>query len=266
MLIDSHSHSRFSFDSMADCEKNILAAMDAGLDGLAFTDHIDRVDGPLDNTFDFDEYFRVLLPLKERYEDKIQLLLGAELGFNIKKNDWIEAAMADDRFDFFIGSLHTVDDQDVATTLRQGGAVDLHSYYRKYYDAMVAAVENTSGFHILGHVDYLDRYVPDKSAIPTFAFYRDQVAAVLENIIRRDLVLEYNTAGKYKGLSYGNPKKEILELYKDLGGKNICLSSDAHKSEHIGRDFSSAKDYLLNLGFTHIRYFKKKVPTDAPLA
>lgn len=72
MLIDSHSHSRFSFDSMADCEKNILAAMDAGLDGLAFTDHIDRVDGPLDNTFDFDEYFRVLLPLKERYEDKIQ--------------------------------------------------------------------------------------------------------------------------------------------------------------------------------------------------
>ena len=265
MLIDSHSHSHFSFDSVADCEENILTAIEKGLDGLAFTDHIDRVDGPLDNTFDFDEYFSALLPLKERYENKIMVLLGVEMGFNLKKKDWIENAMADDRFDFFIGSLHTLDDKDVAGTLRSG-AVDLRSYYKAYYDAMVAAVEHTSGFHVLGHVDYLDRYVPDKSAIPPFAFYRDQVAAVLENIIRRDLVLEYNTAGKYKGLSYGNPKKEILELYKDLGGKNICLSSDAHRSEHIGRDFTSAKDYLLNLGFTHIRYFNKKVPTDAPLA
>lgn len=265
MLIDSHSHTRFSFDSNADCEENILAAVDAGLDGLAFTDHIDRVDGPLDNTFDFDEYFLTLLPLKARYKNKIRLLLGAEMGFNLKKNDWIEDAMTDDRFDFFIGSLHTLDDKDVASAMRNSTG-DLRSYYKAYYDAMVAAVENTSGFHILGHVDYLDRYVPDKSAIPPFAFYRDQVAAVLEFLIRRDLVLEYNTAGRYKGLSYGNPKKEILALYRDLGGKNICLSSDAHRSEHIGRDFSSAKDYLLSLGFTHIRYFEKKVPTDAPLA
>lgn len=117
LLIDSHSHSRFSFDSEADCEDNILAAMARGLDGLAFTDHIDRVDGPLDYCFDFDDYTRTLIPLKARYKDRILVLIGAEMGLNLEKNHWIEAAMKDDRFDYFIGSLHTVDNQDVASTL-----------------------------------------------------------------------------------------------------------------------------------------------------
>ena len=265
LLIDSHSHSRFSFDSEADCEENILAAMARGLDGLAFTDHIDRLDGPLDYCFDFDDYIRTLIPLKARYTGRLRLLIGAEMGLNLTKNDWIEAAMKDDRFDYFIGSLHTVDNQDVASTLyRYKG--DLKVFYRNYYDAMVHAATGTTGYHVLGHMDYLDRYVRDKAAIPPFAFYKEQVAAVLEHLIQKDLVLEYNTAGKYKGLNYGNPKEEILALYRDLGGKRICLSSDAHKSEHIGRDFHSAKDYLIRLGFTHATYFEKKCPVEVPLA
>ena len=265
MLIDSHSHSRFSFDSEADCEENILAAIKAGLGGLAFTDHIDRVDGPLDFCFDFDDYIRTLLPLKARYEDRILVLIGAEMGLNLRKNDWIESAMADDRFDYFIGSLHTVDNKDVASTLYTYKG-DLKPFYKNYYDAMVEAAANTRGYHILGHMDYLDRYVQDKAMIPPFAFYRDQVAAVLEHLIQKDLVLEYNTAGKYKGLSYGNPKEDILALYRDLGGERICLSSDGHKSAHMGRDFESAKNLLIHLGFTCATYFEKKVPKEVPLS
>lgn len=265
MRIDSHSHSRFSFDSEGDCEKNILAAIEAGLDGLAFTDHIDRVNGPLDYCFDFDDYIRTLLPLKARYKDRLLVLIGAEMGLNLEKKDWIEAAMTDDRFDYFIGSLHTVDNEDVASTLYTYKG-DLKPFYKNYYDAMVDAATGTSGYHILGHMDYLDRYVQDKGMIPPFAFYKEQVAAVLEHLIQKDLVLEYNTAGKYKGLSYGNPKEDILRLYQDLGGKRICLSSDGHKSAHMGRDFDSAKNYLLHLGFTHATYFEKKVPVEVPLA
>lgn len=265
MLIDSHSHSRFSFDSQGDCEENILAAIAAGLDGLAFTDHIDRVESPLDYFFDFDDYLRTLLPLKARYKDQLLVLIGAEMGLNLEKNDWIEAAMADDRFDYFIGSLHTMDNQDVASTLRRYQG-DLKVFYRNYYEAMIHAATGTKGYHILGHMDYLDRYVQDKEAIPPFAFYKEQVAAVLEHVIQKDLVLEYNTAGKYKGLAYGNPKEEILTLYRDLGGRRICLSSDGHKPEHMGRDFESSKHYLLHLGFTHATYFEKKVPKDVALA
>ncbi len=264
MLIDSHTHCLFSFDSSADCEANILAAIQTGLDAVAFTDHIDRVDGPLDNTFDFDDYFQTLSPLRERYKDRIQILIGAEMGFNVKKNDWIEEAMTDDRFDYFIGSLHTLDDEDVAMTLAKMDG-DLQPYYTRYYDTLLEAVRNTQGFHILGHMDYLDRYVRNKATIPPFSLYKAQVAAVLEYVIQKDLVVEYNTAGKYKGLSYGNPKEDILVLYKDLGGKRICLSSDAHQSAHIGRDFSSAKNYLLHLGFTEVTYFKDKRPVEAPL-
>lgn len=101
---------------------------------------------------------------------------------------------------------------------------------------MAEAAANTRGYHILGHMDYLDRYVRDKGMIPPFAFYKDQVAAVLEHLIQKDLVLEYNTAGKYKGLSYGNPKEDILRLYRDLGASGSAFlptATNRHTSAGI---------------------------------
>lgn len=133
MLIDSHTHCRYSPDSKSDPEDNILAAIDRSIQVLAFTDHVDRVDNALDYVFDFDAYIKELNSLKERYKDKIDILIGCEMGLNPDMNRVIEPAMADDRFDFFIGSMHTLDNQDVASTVRRMTG-DFLDYYLHYYE------------------------------------------------------------------------------------------------------------------------------------
>lgn len=264
MLIDSHTHCRYSPDSKSDPEDNILAAIDRNIQVLAFTDHVDRVDNALDYVFDFDAYIKELNDLRERYKDKIDILIGCEMGLNPDMNRVIEPALADDRFDFFIGSMHTLDNQDVASTIRRMTG-DFLDYYLHYYEEMFNAVESTKGFHVLGHMDYVDRYLTDKSMIPKFVRYRDIVAAVLESVIQKNIVVEYNTGGFFRGLPYGNPKDDILKLYRDLGGERICLSSDAHFPAHIGRGFSEAREHLKALGFQHLTYFKNKQPIEVPL-
>ncbi|MDY6045368.1 MAG: histidinol-phosphatase HisJ family protein [Peptoniphilus sp.] len=264
MIIDAHTHSRFSMDSRSDPKDNILSAIDKGLDAIAFTDHVDRVDNALDYFYDFDRYVETLRSLKNRYRDEIDVLIGCEMGLNPSLNSIIEPMMDDERFDYFIGSLHTLKDRDIASAMRAWDG-PLERYYKEYYLAILEGVTSTEGFHVLGHLDYIDRYVPEKSDIPPFESYREIVADILRAAIRKDLVVEYNTGGFYKGLDYGNPKDEILSLYRDLGGRRICLSSDAHRPEDIARGFSSAVEHLRALGFETITYFKDKKPIESPL-
>ena len=60
----------------------IEGAIGKGLEMICFTDHYDKDDvewGP-ESIFDPQEYFRVLKPLKEKYQDKIDVRIGVELG------------------------------------------------------------------------------------------------------------------------------------------------------------------------------------------
>ena len=66
MLWDTHMHCNFSGDSDADPEDMIRAAINAGLDGICFTDHLDY-DFPSDPpdlfVIDLDDYDRAIQAL-----------------------------------------------------------------------------------------------------------------------------------------------------------------------------------------------------------
>ena len=84
---------------------------------------------------------------------------------------------------------------------------------------MLKCVKEYDDFDVLGHIDYIDRYFPDKSIIPSFSFYKDQIQEILKVLIEKDKGLELNTASLRYGLFYFHPKVEILLLYRNLGGK-----------------------------------------------
>ena len=73
MYYDMHVHSTFSTDSELEMEKGILRAIELGLTGIAFTDHldIDYIDHEEEFQYDFQEYFRnTALTLKKAYQRK----------------------------------------------------------------------------------------------------------------------------------------------------------------------------------------------------
>ena len=111
-MFDYHMHSRVSFDGHASGLDMALAAKNAGLKEICFTDHIDY--DPLETmgvmAFDTDTY-------NNEYNDlEVPGLLirrGMEFGMTVDNREQFKKDLARRPFDFVLGSIHFVDDLDV---------------------------------------------------------------------------------------------------------------------------------------------------------
>jgi histidinol-phosphatase (PHP family) len=61
--------------------------------------------------------------------------------------------------------------------------------------------------------------------------------------------------------NHTTPTKEILELYRRLGGELITVGSDAHHARHVGSGLDWAYDTLRSLGYRYITTFDQRKPT-----
>ena len=123
---------------------------------------------------------------------------------------------------------------------------------------MLESIKSCKNFSVLGHIDYIDRYIKDKSVIPGFSFYEDLIEEILKELIKTNRGIEYNTAGFRNNLSYANPKDKILEKYMNLGGKIITLGSDSHYPDTISYKINDGIKHLKYLGYKNISYFENK--------
>lgn len=264
-LYDSHLHCSFSTDSDTPAEEQILKGIALGLSGMTFTDHLDP-EFPLDNTqyiFDTNEYFNTLSPLKEKYKEKIDVLIGAELGMRPDQVNLLPSMAADKPYDFIIGSIHVVDGYD--------------PYYREYwndygtekglkrfFELTAECVEIFDYYDTLGHIDYIYRYAPDGDKYPIECF-ADEIDRILKCIIAKGKALEINTAGLKYGIPYAHPQPYIMKRYYELGGRLLTLGSDGHKPEHIAYGFDQIAEYIKSFGFDGYVRFKNRKPYFIPL-
>ena len=87
------------------------------------------------------------------------------------------------------------------------------------------------------------------------------VAEILKQDIDDDKGIEINTASWQYGLKDTQPAREILRLYKDLGGRIITIGSDAHTAKYVGAHIKDAMDILKNeIGFSQICTFDHMRP------
>ena len=255
---DLHLHSNFSFDSNTDPEENIKSAIKNNIKIMAFTDHTDNFcQNDRDISFDLDKYFSTIYKLREKYNDQIKILAGIEVGIAYENADIINKFIEENPFDFVIGSIHAVEFEDVWSNRKNIEKNPKH-YYRKYYKYMLDSVKSCKNFSVLGHIDYIDRYLEDKSVIPDFSFYEDLIEEILKELIKTKRGFEYNTAGFRNDLTHANPKDKILEKYKHLGGNIITLGSDSHFPDTISYKIDDGIKHLKDLGFDHISYFENK--------
>lgn len=111
---------------------------------------------------------------------------------------------------------------------------------------------------VLGHLDLIKRYDP-AGAYP-FAKSRDVIAAILERAIADGKGIEVNTPSFRYGLHDLQPCTEILELYRDLGGRIVTIGSDSHKPEHLGAYIRRIKRRLAALGYESFCTFEHGEP------
>ena len=266
MFWDQHMHCNFSGDSDALPEDMIKAAIAHGLSGICFTDHLDYDYPEEPNIFllDFDNYFRELSDLKEKYAGRISVNIGIELGLQTQVAGQNLAVAKKYPFDFIIGSSHVVNHMDPYYPEFFAGR-DEDAAYMEYFESVLQNIKSGVDFDVYGHIDYVVRYGPNKNAFYTYEKFKDIINEILSLLISKGKGIEVNTGGFKYGLGHPNPTEDIIKRYRELGGEIITMGADAHAPEYAAYEFDKTAQIIKNCGFKYYTVFKNRKAEFIPL-
>lgn len=265
IISDYHVHTEFSGDSSTPTSLMIEQAVKLGLHRLCLTEHhdigfLDMVTDQIDIDFqlDTDRYISTITKLKEIYYSDIQLLTGVELGMAPELAGSLTTYTKQYDFDYIIGSTHLVDNMDPyypAYFERYPGKRGME----RYFEVTLNNILNFSEYDSLGHLDYAVRYCPDPTSYRP-SDYLDYIDAILKHLIHNGKALEVNTSALKKGFANPNPHRDILVRYKELGGEQLTIGSDAHTTDAIGYGFQLIAELLQDIGFRYYTVYEKRTP------
>ncbi|QOP46359.1 histidinol-phosphatase [Sulfurimonas paralvinellae] len=259
MIVDLHNHTPLCNHAEGEIEEYIEAAIQKGTKVFGFSDH-----APMDfdpeyrmKFEDMQAYEASVLAVKEKYKDKIEILLGYEVDYLPGHMD--ERVLHAD-VDYLIGSVHFIDEWgfDNPEFIGQYENEDIDVIWQKYFDA-IEAMAKTKLFDIVGHLDLIKifKFMPKKE-ITEIA--KKALLAIKES----DMVLEINVAGYRKPVAEAYPSKELLEEAYKLG-IDITLSSDAHKPEQVGLYNDQVIAMAKSIGYRECAYFQNREKKFLPL-
>ncbi len=282
MQEDYHVHTAFSDDSDYAPQQVIEDAIRKGITHICITDHVDygikrdwddpqgilyRKGGPgepdqipLANV-DYPAFYREITRLQAQYKERIQIGMGMEFGMQSHTIPDYEKLFASYPFDFIILSVHEVEDKEFWTGDFQKGRTR-EKFHLRYYEEMLYLVQHYHHYSVLGHMDLITRYDPE-GALP-FEAIRPVVEQILKTVIADGKGIEINTSSTRYGLEL-TPCREILTLYKELGGKIITIGSDSHKETHLGFRLRETAQLLQEMGFESVCTFEQMQPVFHPI-
>jgi len=256
-MYDYHTHTAFSDDCDVSMNDMIQGAIKAGITELAITDHHDP--GYEDPEFPFQldskSYFRALLDAEKIYGDRIKLIKGMVIGIMDALLDECNRYVNEFPYDFIIGSFHCLKKDDLYRY--DFSSVDRPSKLEEFYIYVNKCFKEFKNYDIAGHLTIIDRYIGE---IYDYEPYMDIIEDTLKTIIYDGKGIEINTSSfKYK-TGIWLPRKEVLSLYRQLGGEILTFGSDSHQPEYFRYHFSEAHEFARSLGFKYQCTFKDRKP------
>lgn len=258
---DNHIHSKFSGDSDMEATDACQRAVEIGLKGLVFTDHVDYDYPDFDDNFliNLDQYFEFFKNLKNTWRKKLDIRIGVEMGFQPHVLGEINTTLNKYPFDFVINSVHIVDHLDPYSGAFFKGKTQRQAYER-YLQEILCSINSYDNFDIIGHIGYAARYGNFEDKQLRYNDYNDLLDQILKASIEKGKGIELNTSGLRSDLHSPIPGYDVFNRYLELGGEIVTIGSDSHFTEHIGHSFSEATDYLKSIGFKHVVHFDKRKP------
>ena len=248
MIADLHTHTILSCDAHATMEGYLLQAEKNCVDLFCITEHVDY--NPLDWGFGFydpDGYFKKLNAFKNQYRGTVQILAGLEFSEPHEHPDELAFLSRTYSYDCIIGSIHWANNLFPA----YGEAVDAKAYFEVYWKSVLKTAK-CGGFDTLGHLDFPKRYYKE-------LWYRESdIREICKYLVQNEIALEINTSALRKGLSETMPGKELLMIYRDVGGTFVTVGSDAHDDKDLAADNSVAKQLIQSLGLQEVIYIGRK--------
>ncbi|MDQ3539974.1 MAG: histidinol-phosphatase HisJ family protein, partial [Chloroflexota bacterium] len=257
-------HTTQSADCATPIRVSCESAIQRGITEIAFTDHIEHELADMSyGFFDYPTYMAAIEDARDRYGDQLVILSGAEVDFNTRIANDVEAFLGSHEFDFVIGSVHY---GDLGEIIFPEYFVErsIEDVLLAYLEQIHAAVE-TGWFDTIGHIDLPKRYAPSAAGEYVPQRYVAELSDVFRSMIDRGLTFEINTSGLRQAPKTSMPGPQIVALYTALGGAAVTIGSDSHVPETIGADFDRTMSMLKLMGIQEISTFRQRHRANVPI-
>jgi histidinol-phosphatase (PHP family) len=268
MYLDSHVHTKkFSPDARMLFEDLLKYLSDKDDRYVCITEHYDY-DYPKKYTglcFDPEYYISEYNELKQQYERTSSLtfpiLLGAEIGYRNHLTDYYDEFYRKNQFDSVTGSIHTIGDIDPFFE-RFYYDYGKEKAYAIYLENIAHMIENSDGFDVIGHYDYITRYAPYDDPMMRYEDFKELFDNIFELAIKKNKIFELNTATartfQKKSMLEYMPDPDVFYRYKEMGGRLVSYGSDAHDASDLFSLYSESMKLLYKTGFRNVCYVKNK--------
>ncbi len=269
-------------DGSAEPEAFIKEATRQQFKGLGFTEHSSL---PFDNTFALKigtekAYCDEINRLKEKYKSIIEVYLALEADYiqGISKS-FVELKNSFE-LDYIIGSIHLVKGPypDSGLWFIDGSKVeiydegirevfrgDIKSAITSYWHQVNSMIESEE-FDIVGHLDKIKMHNKGRWFNESDTWYTTLIDETIDLIKQKDLVVEVNTRGIYKGRSDSLfPGNNVLQKLARKGIR-VMLNSDAHHPDEISLYFNEAIETLKKCGYNSVWIFETSGLRAIPLS
>ncbi len=249
-----HTHTNFC-DGRNTPEEMVRAAIALGFDTLGFSGHAMAPGAEEYGVRDLDGYIDCINRLKDKYSDKLTILLGIERDVY---------SYPDGReYDFVIGALHSIcvdgkfhctdmSPREFAASIDELYGGDGNAFAVEYM-RQVKDVARITGCDIIAHFDLVSKFNGDgenKFFDPCGEEYLAAAQeAIKENIKYCDL-FEVNTGAigrNWRTTPYPTP--EMLDMIRAAGGR-VTFGADTHATDTILCGYEQAQKLIKMHGFS----------------
>ena len=190
----------------------------------------------------------------------VELRLGIEIDFVPGAEERMDHDATALPYDYVIGSVHRVDDQEVDRAEDQSiyERYDSYDLYAAYY-ANVRKAALSGRFEVIGHPDLIKifRRFPERDITPIL---EETAEAVAES----GVVVDVNAAGLRKPVHEVYPSRDFLGMFHEREVP-IVLSSDAHAPDQVALGYDTSLALVHAIGYREVATFRDHERGTLPL-
>ncbi len=255
--LDAHLHTVRSPDANAQLEAYCALAVERGIGELAITDHVDfDPTMPAYGFASFADRERDVRGAAERWADRgLAVRFGVEVTYERRYEGEIRGWLRRHPHDYVIGSVH-VSARSPYKAGRVAGFVagrSLAEIVEPYFDEVIGAAQSGL-FDTLGHLDFVKRYLVPLVQPADLAAAPELYEPVLRALIEGGTALEVNASGLRQLPRETYPSASIVRRYRELGGLNVTIGSDAHRTEWFSYGLRQAYRHATGAGFEALAF------------
>ncbi|NLL55987.1 MAG: histidinol-phosphatase HisJ family protein [Clostridiales bacterium] len=257
-MIDTHTHTAFSFDGKSSLKEMVLTAKKLNVEYYAITDHCDLDYRHIPEyssvkQIELEKYIDAVTKIKKKYPF---VALGLECGYSKKAIvDYLQIVPFE-KFDYILNSTHIVDDKDCYNQPYFKDRTKKESYER-YLLTVRESLEVPYPYNALSHLGFVRKNAPFEDKSLRYIDFPEIFDDIFLRMIELDKCLELNAHTKGHGFM---PDLDIVKRYRELGGQHLTYASDAHIKTRICENYHLAKEVALIAGFRYWTVYRNQKP------